>query len=328
MQRHRILLGSVLVFGGLVLATTPTALRFLAYWGMRAAASLSSSDLESQTFDAGGVLLRYVVEGTGEPVVLVHGFASSLEENWHRTGVIDELVQAGFQVVAYDTRGHGGSGKPHDPAHYGADDVGDIVRLLDHLGFPRVHLVGYSRGAMLSHHARHQFPERFWTVTLGGYGSAGDGSGPIESLAAGVVADSLERGRIGPLVRALMPANERLSPRELALGEGMLTGTNDVRALAATFRAPSLPLIPLASFQEIEVPTLILIGEHDSMRRQAERMAEAVNDLELRIIPGADHLGAPGTEEFSAHLIDFLGRHRSGSKQQQGAPPGTKDAPI
>jgi pimeloyl-ACP methyl ester carboxylesterase len=148
-------------------------------------------------------------------------------------------------------------------------------------------------------------------VTLGGYGSAGDGSGPIESMPAGEVADSLERGRIGPLVRALVPENEGApSARQLALAEGVLRGTNDMRALAAIFRSPSLPPIPLATFTEVRVPTLILIGEHDPLRRQAERMAGAVNDLELRIIPGADHLGAPGTDEFSAHLIQFLTRDR------------------
>ena len=61
------------------------------------------------------------------------------------------------------------------------------------------------------------------------------------------------------------------------------------------------------------MPTLILIGEEDPLRQQAERMAEAVNDLELRIIPGTDHLGAPGTEEFIAHLTGFLSRHRFGA---------------
>ena len=166
---------------------------------------------------------------------------------------------------------------------------------------------------MLSHHARQLYPERFWTVTLGGYGSAGDGSGPIESLAAREVADSLERGRIGPLVRALMSENAGPSARQLALGEGLLKGTNDMHALAATFRAPRLPLIPLATFRENRVPVLLLIGEHDPFRRQAERMADAVNGLELRIIAGADHLGAPGTEGFSAHLTAFLSRHRSGT---------------
>jgi pimeloyl-ACP methyl ester carboxylesterase len=152
-------------------------------------------------------------------------------------------------------------------------------------------------------------------VTLGGYGSVGDGSGPIESLNAPEVADSLERGRLGPLLRALVPEGERLpSARALALGEGLLEGTNDMRALAATFRAPPLPLIPIANFRDVPVPTLIVIGEHDSMLRQAERMATAVDYLELRVIPGADHLGAPATEEFRAHLIRFLGRHSSAAK--------------
>ena len=315
MKRHRIVLASVLLLGGLAAATTPTSLRILAYWGARGAANLPSNEFDNRTFASGEVLLRYVVEGTGSPVLLVHGFASSVEHNWLRTGVIDALVKAGFQVVAYDTRGHGRSEKPHDPAQYGANDVADIVRLLDHLGLPQAHLVGYSRGAMLSHHARQLYPERFWTVTLGGYGSVGDGSGPIESISAGEVADSLALGRIGPLARALTPENEGApSARELALAEGVLRATNDMRALAATFRAPPLPLVPLASFRAIPVPTLILIGEHDPLRRQAERMADAVNDLELRIIPGADHLGAPGTDEFSAHLIQFLSRHRTGAE--------------
>jgi alpha-beta hydrolase superfamily lysophospholipase len=153
MKRHKILLTSVILLAGLAAATTPTGLRILAHWGARAATKLPSNDLDSRTFTSDGVLLRYVVEGTGEPVLLVHGFASSVEHNWHRTGVIDALVQAGFQVIAYDTRGHGRSEKPHDPAKYGADDVRDIIRVLDHLGFRRAHLVGYSRGAMLSHHA-------------------------------------------------------------------------------------------------------------------------------------------------------------------------------
>ncbi|HEX6252196.1 MAG TPA: alpha/beta hydrolase [Gemmatimonadaceae bacterium] len=312
MKRRRILLASVIFLAGLVAASTPTALRALAYWATRAAASFQSNDLDNRTFDSDGVRLRYLVEGTGEPVVLVHGFASSVEHNWHRTGVLDALVRGGFQVVAYDTRGHGRSQKPYDPAQYGAPDVRDIVRLLDHLGFSQAHLVGYSRGAMLSHHARQLHPERFLTVTLGGYGSAGDGSSPMEAIAANEVADSLERGRLGPLARALTPeGGAGVSSRALAVGEGALRATNDMRALAATFRAPSLPLIPLTSFRAVPVPTLILIGEHDPLRGQAERMAESGDNIELRIIPGVDHLGAPRADEFIAHLTEFLGRHRA-----------------
>jgi pimeloyl-ACP methyl ester carboxylesterase len=70
------------------------------------------------SFDSSGVEINYVVEGGGAPVVLVHGFASSLQGNWKDTGVIPALVAAGRQAVALDCRGHGRSGKPHDPTAY------------------------------------------------------------------------------------------------------------------------------------------------------------------------------------------------------------------
>ena len=64
------------------------------------------------TVDSGGVTISYVAEGTGPPVVLVHGFASSVQGNWRAPGIIDALVAAGRRVVALDCRGHGASGGP------------------------------------------------------------------------------------------------------------------------------------------------------------------------------------------------------------------------
>src|SRR3954453_5722440 len=101
---------------------------------------------EDQFFDSAGVRIRYIEEGQGEPVVLVHGYTSDAEAQWARTGVIQALA-AQYRVIAMDLRGHGGSGKPHDPAQYGPEMSLDIVRLLDHLGIRRAHIVGYSMGA-------------------------------------------------------------------------------------------------------------------------------------------------------------------------------------
>ena len=64
------------------------------------------------TFDSNGVRIRYQVYGEGEPIVLVHGFASSIQGNWASTGWIETLAPL-RQVVALDCRGHGKSGKPH-----------------------------------------------------------------------------------------------------------------------------------------------------------------------------------------------------------------------
>ncbi|MFD0803794.1 alpha/beta fold hydrolase, partial [Streptomonospora algeriensis] len=98
------------------------------------------------------VPLRYAPPDPGAegvPILLVHGFGSDYELNWERTGWTRALE--GLPVFGCDLRGHGGSGKPHDPAAYtpGAF-VGDLVALLDTLGIERADVVGYSLGARLA----------------------------------------------------------------------------------------------------------------------------------------------------------------------------------
>ena len=87
-------------------------------------------------FDSDGVQIYFEEHGKGEPVVLVHGFASRAEHNWGG-GWFDALA-AHYRVVALDCRGHGKSGKPHDSAAYGGETMGDdVIRLMDHLGIKR-----------------------------------------------------------------------------------------------------------------------------------------------------------------------------------------------
>ena len=94
---------------------------------------------EDQSFDSAGVRIRYIEEGQGEPVVLVHGYTSNAEAQWARTGVLQALAGQ-YRVIAMDVRGHGRSGKPHDAAQYGPEMGLDILRLLDHLGIRRAHM--------------------------------------------------------------------------------------------------------------------------------------------------------------------------------------------
>jgi pimeloyl-ACP methyl ester carboxylesterase len=60
----------------------------------------------SQTFDANGVKLHYLIEGTGEPVVLIHGLDSSARINWQMPGTIDAIARD-HQVIALDLPGFG-----------------------------------------------------------------------------------------------------------------------------------------------------------------------------------------------------------------------------
>jgi pimeloyl-ACP methyl ester carboxylesterase len=98
---------------------------------------------QDKFFDSSGVQIRYIEQGTGEPVVLIHGYASSIERSWIEPGVLPNLARD-HRVIAFDLRGHGKSGKPKDPKAYGTEMGQDAVRLMDHLKIQRAHIVGYS----------------------------------------------------------------------------------------------------------------------------------------------------------------------------------------
>ena len=93
-----------------------------------------------------GVEIAFLDEGEGEPIVLVHGFASNKEVNWVAPGWVSTLKRAGRRVIALDNRGHGASSKLYDPAAYHSAIMAEDVRaLIDHLGLPRADVMGYPR---------------------------------------------------------------------------------------------------------------------------------------------------------------------------------------
>ena len=104
-----------------------------------------------QSFDSDGVGIAYSDEGEGEPILLIHGFASNVAANWRDVGWIGALAAAGRRVIALDNRGHGQSEKLYDPSCYGAPSMAeDARRLLDHLGIARADVMGYSMGARIA----------------------------------------------------------------------------------------------------------------------------------------------------------------------------------
>jgi pimeloyl-ACP methyl ester carboxylesterase len=265
----------------------------------------SQQTYESRFLDSDGVRLHYIDEGSGEPVLLLHGLATNVGMNWVAPGLVAALVGAGYRVVAYDARGHGRSDKPHDPALYGPSDVDDAIRVLDQLGIDRAHVIGYSRGGGIASHLRVRHPERLRSLILGGFGDSGQGTGSRERLPAEVT-DSLKEGRLGPLVRWL---TRDITPEELALVQ-QASATNDMHAVAAAFQGDALhPTLTAADLDATTVPTLAVVGDLDPFREEVERMVTNVPGVEALIIPGASHIMAVGRPEFLTAVLGFLTRH-------------------
>src|SRR3974390_1126873 len=99
------------------------------------------------SFHNGTVEIAYLDEGEGDPILLVHGFASSKNVNWVYPTWVSELRKNGRRVVALDNRGHGDSAKLYDPARYSiAAMSSDVLGLMDHLSIARADVMGYSLG--------------------------------------------------------------------------------------------------------------------------------------------------------------------------------------
>jgi len=274
---------------------------------------------EDKYFDSGGVRIRYTDQGQGEPVLLIHGFTANVETQWAYPGILKALAKD-YRVIAFDNRGHGKSGKPHDSNKYGREMVEDAVRLLDHLKIQKVHVVGYSMGAMITVKLLAMHPDRLRTATLGGAGAAGReprGEPFIRKLA-----DSLENGQgIGLLIEALTPEGQpKPDAEQIKLVNKLIMFTNDSKALAAVVRGWKDLMVPDDELKANKVPVLALIGAKDPLKKGVDALGGTLSGLKVIVIPDADHITTFGRPEFVRALRAFLAEHSAAAKSKRTAP--------
>jgi pimeloyl-ACP methyl ester carboxylesterase len=262
-----------------------------------------------QFFDSNGVRIRYVEQGQGTPVVLIHGYTGTLERHWINPGVFARLA-ANYRVIAFDCRGHGKSGKPADPAAYGAQMGQDVVRLLDHLKIPRAHIIGYSMGAIIAGHLLTTNPDRFLTATLVGHHAvrtwtAADAE-ESEASARELEGDTPFRSLVLGLTPANTPPPTDDQIREFAKG---LVATNDLKALAAYNRGRAKLVVTDAALGAVRVPTLGIIGSADPSVGSVRALGPVMPAITVVVVDGATHGGEGGVmrrPEFWAALEPFL----------------------
>jgi len=244
------------------------------------------------SFHHGDVEIAYLDEGEGEPILLVHGFASTRNVNWVYPGWVSELKRLGRRVVALDNRGHGESSKLYDSAQYEiAIMAGDIIALMDHLGIPSADVMGYSLGARMTALLALEQPARLRSAILGGIGIGMiTGGGPGENVASALEAPSLDdvTDPVGRTFRAF--ADQTRSDR---------------KALAACLRG-SRRLMTRGEAAAISVPTLIAVGTRDEIAGSAQALGDIIPNSKVLDIPDRDHMRAVGDKIYKAGVAEFL----------------------
>lgn len=268
--------------------------------------AVGSARTTDTTFTSAGVAIHYVESGSGAPVVLIHGWSADARM-WDG---IRARLEPKYRVIAMDCRGHGRSGKPHEPGAYGIQMVDDVVRLLDHLGIRKAHVVGYSMGGSIALKLLETHPQRLLSVTSG----ASQGFRPGEDAWDSTLVKKLMAG--APLSQAMIesaPAGmPPPSPEQRAMMSRM-DSTQDSRALGAQRVGNPGLYVDYAKLAHASVPVLLLVGEQDHPERFAELRKTLPNDT-LVVIPGARHGDATDHPEFAAALEAFLAKPPKGGR--------------
>ena len=243
------------------------------------------------SFTHDGVEIAYLDEGVGDPIVLVHGFASNKQVNWVQPGWVSTLARDNRRVIALDNRGHGQSAKLYDPAGYHTDLMaGDVAALIAHLGLERADVMGYSLGARISAVLAARHPQRVRSLILGGVG--------IKLVEVAGLHHDIARSLEAPSIAVTDPMGKafRLFAEQTR---------SDLRALAACLRG-SRQALEREDLASVPAPTLVAAGTRDDIAGSPHELAKLFPNGRGLDITGRDHMVAVGDRIYKAGVLEFL----------------------
>ncbi|MCX7199993.1 MAG: alpha/beta hydrolase [Proteobacteria bacterium] len=259
---------------------------------------------------AGGATFTYLEQGSGVPLVLLHGVGSGAR-SWARQLA---SLSARCRVVAWDGPGYGGSTALPMETPDADDYAGALLNLVDALGVDRMHLVGHSLGTIQALRFAVRHPGRILGLTLASM-SAGHARLPeaertrlrearLSDLAAlGVAGMAKKRG---PRLLSDQATDEQrqavVETMSMLRPDGF---TQAVKLLTLADTKADLARLPSS------MPVQVVYGEHDVVTTPASilEVASARPDVPVRVIPGAGHacyIEQPAA--FDAIMLEFIER--------------------
>lgn len=245
-----------------------------------------------KSFSHDGFDISFIDEGSGDPILLIHGFGSTHFVNWVSPGWVKTLRDAGYRAIALDNRGHGRTSRSYETEDYLPEKMADdAAALLDHLEIPRAHVMGYSMGARVSAVLAFRHPERVASLVLGGLGAGmTDGVGAWDTIAEALLTDEPEKipDARGRMFRKFADQTK-----------------SDRRALAACIET-SRQLIASEDIARIEQPTLVAVGTADDIAGAPGPLVDLLPHGTAFAIEGRDHMLSVGDKTFKARVLEFL----------------------
>jgi pimeloyl-ACP methyl ester carboxylesterase len=276
--------------------------------------------------DVGEISLAVEEAGTGEPVILLHGFPE-LSYSWRHQ--LPALSGAGFHAVAPDLRGYGGSDRPAETAAYALPKlVGDLVGLIRALGHESAHVVGHDWGGSIAWVTASRAPERVRSLSIL------NSPHPVASAEARQIPEQQQKSWYMLLFQFVGVAEEWLSANDFANlrrfvfdtaapgafsagdRETFVAALREDGALTAAldyYRAnipPESWLRPPPDLPPVGVPTMIVWGEADAYMSPIllERsVSKVTGPLRVERLPGVSHwVQQEASGEVNRLLVDFL----------------------
>jgi pimeloyl-ACP methyl ester carboxylesterase len=268
--------------------------------------------------NSGSINLYYEDHGSGDPVVLIHGWPLS-GRSWEKQ--VPALVEAGYRIITYDRRGFGKSSQPFGGYDYDTF-AADLDALLAHLNLRNATLVGFSMGGgEVARYIGRYGTDRVAKAVLAAavppylYQSDDNPEGGLDDATIQQFQDGVRTDRIAFLdgfTTDFFAAGDRYD----LISEPSRLYHREI----AEFASPKGTLDCIAAFSytdfrddltKIDVPTLVIHGDSDAIvpfEVSGSRSHEMIDDSALVLIEGAPHgFNATHAEQFNRALLDFLG---------------------
>ncbi len=258
-----------------------------------------SGGAELRHFSSDGVDIAFIDVAPfgpdlGEPILLIHGFASNHRVNWVGPRWVETLATAGRRVVMFDNRGHGQSEKLYAPEAYRSDLMTrDAANLLAYLRIERADVMGYSMGARIASFLALEHPSLVRSLILGGLGDRLVRDGGLPEA----IAEAMEAPSLGSLTDPMQRLFRAFADQT----------KSDRAALAACIRGARRSLAP-AEAARIAQPTLVAVGERDALAGDSSNLVALLPRAKALSIPGRDHNLAVGDKAFKVGVLHFLHR--------------------